>query len=61
MSYESADHCQAALKMRECFLWVSLWKRIRQKVAIANSKNETEFLRVSRLKKGRPGILSRLA
>ena len=36
MSYESADHCQAALKMRECFLWASLWKRIRQKVAGVN-------------------------
>ena len=47
--------------MRKCFLWASSWKRIRQKVAGVNSNNEHEFLRVSRLKKGRPGILSRLA
>jgi hypothetical protein len=61
MQFGGSDHCQAALKMRECFLWASPWKRIRQKVAGVNSKNEHEFLRVSRLKKGRPGILSRLA
>ena len=42
-------------------MWASPWKRIRQKVAGVNSKNEHEFLRVSRLKKGQPGILSRLA
>jgi len=35
---EAPDHWQAAQKMRECFLWASLWKRIRQKVAGANSK-----------------------
>jgi hypothetical protein len=60
MLFGSSDHCQSALKMRECFLWASPWKRIRQKVTGVNSKKENEFLRVSRVKKGRPGILSRL-
>jgi len=34
---------------------------IRQKVTVVSIKKENEFLRVSRLKKGRPSIFSRLA